>query len=499
MDIVYEIVKAAEDRFGIYFLKPFQILVMHRIIAQDEESEVRNQVVILPTGTGKSLCFQIPSLFVKGLTIVVYPLLALMNDQKKTLEKAKIPYANFRGGQTKEQRRAEVEKLERGAKIVITNPETLCQKQILAVLGNYRISMLVCDEAHVIHYWQSFRPKYLKISDCIKALNPHQILAFTATADEDAMATIRHVLFKNRPLVVRGNIDRPNVYYKAVPCLDKLYGLRSVLDSCEKPAIVFCKSRKMTYGLCIRSLRVNPGIKARYYHAGLSRRERESIEEWFMKSTDGVLFATCAYGMGVSKNNVRSVIHYDLPSNVLEYLQESGRAGRDGFDSTAYVLVDFKPKNLIEEIFTQNSCRREALLRAMGQEETECSGCDICCGEQPEVFGRNEIVKAVSKRPLMFTKDSLSLVLNGFEDSRLIQDGCELDPFYALLSSMNCDEIERSIEKLISEEVLIETFFAGKTDVLCPADKKWYKILKKTAEAFHKYGGQHIGSDIHDL
>lgn len=485
MNVVYEIVKTAENRFGIYFLKPFQILVMHRIISQDAETEVRNQVVILPTGTGKSLCFQIPSLMVNGITVVVYPLLALMNDQKKTLERAEIPYVNLRGGQTKAQRQAEVEKLENGAKIVITNPETLCQKQVLAILSRYRVAMLVCDEAHVIHYWQSFRPKYPQLSACIEELRPHQVLAFTATADKDAMTTIRRVLFKNRPLIVRGNIDRPNIYYKAVPCLDKLYGLRRVLDCCQKPAIVFCKSRKMTYGLCLKTLRVNPGVKARYYHAGLSRKEREDIEQWFMDSTDGVLFATCAYGIGVSKNNVRSVIHYDLPSNVLEYLQESGRAGRDGLDSTAYALIDSAPKSKLEEIFTQNSCRREALLKVMGQQENECSGCDFCCGEHNEQDGRTEILKVVSKRPFRYTKDSLSLLLNGFEDFRLVDDSCHLDPFYSVLSFMNCDEIERSIEKLVNDKVIAQTFFAGKTNVLCSADKKWYKIFEKTTGIIH--------------
>lgn len=465
MNIGYEILKTAENKFNILAPKPFQILVMHRILEQDvivDESEIRNQLVILPTGTGKSLCFQVPAVLCSGITVIVYPLLALMNDQKMTLERAGIEYVQFRGGQTSEQRLFETGKLKNGAKIVITNPETLIQPKILTILKQYKISLFVCDEAHVIAQWgNSFRPKYLELKGCIEKLRPHQILAFTATADEKTVKEITKTLFTTKPLIVRGNIDRENIYYCAVPCLDKQYALRKILDGCKKPALVFCKTRNTAYKLCMSALRENRPIEAKYYHAGLSKSERERIEAWFMNSANGVLFATCAYGMGVSKSNIRTVVHFDLPDNVLEYLQESGRAGRDGRESVAYVITEGKTDNPVEKIFNSDNCRRAELLKAMEQPDCDCTGCDSCCGEIKEVYGRYEIEKLVKMMPLKFTSDSIPWILGKQKDFRFVHNGFELNLLYRSLEDMNYDEIVRSAEKLVDDGVLGKKDFMG--------------------------------------
>ena len=182
-NITRKIQKYAEEKFGIKAVKPFQLLVMHRILEQENSKQVRQQIVLLPTGHGKSLCFLLPASLTKNITVIVYPLLALMNDQMKGLRNSGIDCVCLRGGQTKTERNEIFLKLESGTKIIITNPETLTQKSVLKKLAHFKIDLLVVDEAHVIAQWgEEFRPAYLKLHDAVKLLKPHQVLAFTATA-----------------------------------------------------------------------------------------------------------------------------------------------------------------------------------------------------------------------------------------------------------------------------------------------------------------------------
>lgn len=561
-DIAEIIRKTASEKFKIKAVKPFQLLVMQRILEQEcivpaensrknrisehpsadsaqcnsdqkdttrepparSESvlvenapEKRDQIVILPTGTGKSLCFLLPASILSGITVIVYPLLALMNDQISKLEKSGVPCACLRGGQTKETREAVFKALDEGVKILITNPETLNQEKILRRLKKYRFELLVADEAHVIAEWgESFRPAYLQLKKAVSELKPNQTVAFTATASESTVNKIKECLSLSNPVVVRGDADRENIAYYAYPAYSKIEGIRQILSFCERPAIVFCDTRVSTLIFCRKALRElknsftadtrsrhavpdettqnnitadtrnrhtvpnkpaqNHGCKAnsenaasnsetnsadkknnnfekktqnatswnvlsmRYYHAGLSKNERETIENWFLNSDSGVLFATCAYGMGIDKPNIRTVIHAYIPSGIEEYLQESGRAGRDGGESKAYVIITKEDSGEIARIFREDSCRRSSLLRALGQEKTTCTGCDVCFGTRIKApYGDDLIKKMIIRHPFKHNPVKAARILTGCVCKYYLSEKDTLSPYY---KTLNCNEDE---------------------------------------------------------
>lgn len=461
-DFTSEIIKTAADRFGILMVKPYQLLVMQRILEQDSGLyEKTDQIVILPTGTGKSLCFLLPATLCNGITVIVYPLIALMNDQKRKLDYLGIEAVCLKGGQSSEERNEVFNKLKNGAKILITNPETLEQENLIRRLKKLPISLFVCDEAHCISQWgKEFRPSYLNLGKILKRINPQQILAFTATASENTISDIKNCLFAKEPLVVQGDGDRENIIYSALPVHDRSFGVIQLLQTCKKPCIVFCSRRELTFKLCLTCLRVFKETPMRYYHAGLSKKERETIEKWFLDSQDGVLFATSAYGMGIDKPNIRTVIHYELPSSIEEYLQESGRAGRDGKTSFSWVLKtdeDIDSDNRLKKIFSSDECRRHALLLELGQDKEECSGCDVCLGTTiDKPIEDSIIINAVKKSPFKYTVPLLRSILCKNPSLSFVQRQKRIDPNYGLLDGFPEQIIENSIYLLISHGLLKE-------------------------------------------
>jgi ATP-dependent DNA helicase RecQ len=381
------------------------------------------QLVLFPTGFGKSLCFQLPALLAPGPSVVVYPLLALMNDQERSLERRGIPCAVFRGGMEDEERRQRQEAVRSGkARIVITNPECLATPRLMDFLSEAKIFHLAIDEAHCVSEWgETFRPSYLELSKCIEAIQPKAVSAFTATASPSVAEAIARYIFGTEDFsLVSADIDKPNIRYSIEPTLCSAHTLLRLVAEKPKPLIVFDQSRDGVRNIC-EIIRENTNLDARFYHAGLSREEKNAVESWFMASSDGVLTATCAYGMGVDKRDIRTVIHYSEPPSVEAYIQESGRGGRDGAMAEAILLrcenrrkraqpdgsgaqeadrLRAARKAAFLEYASSKTCRRDYLHRLMGSElASPCSGCDICDGSAqvlPEglaairyFFGRN--------------------------------------------------------------------------------------------------------------
>jgi len=351
------------------------------------------QIVILPTGAGKSLCFQLPARLLNRPTLVIFPILALMADQERRLRSQGTRVVMLRGNQTEAERKAIAEILENPSNtFIIANPEVLKTAPVRRMLKKAQIAHVVIDEAHCVSQWgESFRPAYLELGEILADLQAPLLTAFTATASPQVLEKIRHYIFCDGAAhLVMGNPDRPNISYRIVRTLAKEGALRHLLTTLPRPAIVFCSSRSRTEQLA-RALR--QALQSRdiyFYHAGLEREEKKAVEDWFFASPTGILVATCAYGMGVDKSDIRTVIHFDCPDLVEAYLQESGRGGRDGKAAIATLLWgpedEGRTGRMAEYGKNFGQCRREQLLALLtGLSPAEPGGGPACTVAQDDV------------------------------------------------------------------------------------------------------------------
>ncbi len=452
--------RAAARTFGIRYLYPMQRLVIANILdaaagsrgtadaagtadtadaagAVDPHPFAR-QIVLLPTGAGKSFCFLVPALLLDGPTLIIYPLLSLMADQKRRLDEAGIACAVLAGGQGHGLREKAFRSLEAGkVRIVLANPEVLLQEQVLSRLAACRIAHVVVDEAHCVGDWgDSFRPAYLRLGAVLQRLAPRVATAFTATASDAVVSRIQEVLFGGEAFLVRGNVDRPNIRYAVMRCLHKKKAALRLAVSCQRPLIIFCGTRYKAEDMAreIAAL-LGPGT-VRFYHAGMEREEKRAVESFFFASHDGILCATCAYGMGVDKPDVRTVVHLESPLTVEAYVQESGRAGRDGKPADAILLWSPADRRKFAAFPAAGrehwmlryaeavSCRRQVLLRALGSEGPDsdasgleaaaCSSCDVCDrggGPAPAAYDGKRALDFILRHRKLYDWDSLSAEL----------------------------------------------------------------------------------------
>jgi ATP-dependent DNA helicase RecQ len=403
---------AAKEAFGIKFLFPWQRIVIANIMDavragndEMEQSELNDsvckgrQIVLLPTGAGKSLCFLTPALLLDGPTLVIYPLLALMSDQKRRMDAGHLEAVEFRGGQSAEEREENFRRINEGAKIILANPEVLQNAGLLSRLCTCGIKHIAIDEAHCVSEWgDSFRPAYLTLGEMIRKINPPVVTAFTATASFTVLQRVSEVLFGGEAHIVRSDSDRPNIHYTVVNAYAKKRAAVRLALTEQKPMLIFCGTRKNAEDMA-RELSVCCGRgKVRFYHAGLSREEKKDTEKWFHGKTDAIMAVTCAYGMGVDKQDVRTVIHYAPPPNVESYIQEAGRAARDGKIGNAFLIwgpddshrFSLYPKGsrqrAVFDFAESQTCRRQVLLDALNGEQAVCDGCDVCERGKPADF-----------------------------------------------------------------------------------------------------------------
>ena len=440
--------RTAFENFGIRYLFPWQRLVIANImeaytyhqLIKDLTPEERNifnaenndsfcqgrQIVLLPTGAGKSLCFQIPAFLFEGPSLIIYPLLALMTDQQRRMEEGSLRSVTFRGGQSIEERELNFRKIKEGAKIILANPEVLQSEELLSQLKGVGIFHVAIDEAHCVSEWgDSFRPAYLGLGRVLEVLNPPVITAFTATASPEVLSRVSEILFSGEVHVVRSESDRQNIHYYVKNAAEKKKEALFLAKTELKPMIIFCGTRNNAEDMA-RELNVCFGRgTSRFYHAGMEKAEKEEVEKWFYESLDGILCATCAYGMGVDKKNIKTVVHI-VPSATAEaYIQEAGRGGRDG--SVAKAILIWSPDDSLKySIFKAGSreaamrefaetkdCRRQVLLDALGAEKAVCSGCDLCETREHAKQQSNEftdwklVYKLIKRNPHFYTKEEL--------------------------------------------------------------------------------------------
>lgn len=432
---------AAQKAFGIKYLFPWQRLVIANILdsalstqnrAEPDGQEKENdgiyrgrQIVLLPTGAGKSLCFLTPALLLDGPTLVLYPLLALMADQQRRMQEGSLSCVVFKGGQSAEEREENFRKIESGqAKVILANPEVLQNKSLTDRLKKCRIAHIAIDEAHCVSEWgDSFRPAYLTLGNIIRELEVKTVTAFTATASPPVLARVNEVLFEGTAHLVQSTADRPNIHYAVKYAWAKK---KAVLKACleyRKPLIVFCSSRRRTEDMARLLCAYFGAGKAKFYHAGMTKEEKLSVEKWFFDSHDGILAATCAYGMGMDKGNIYTVIHLDAPEHLENFIQEAGRAGRKGDSVNSILIWSHRDQNrwkqaengsrekVMGDFANTKKCRRDFMMKYLTGEQVICEGCDLCDAQKQgrkidfSAEDGNLALKYLRRHRRLFTRD----------------------------------------------------------------------------------------------
>ena len=344
--------------FGLRRLRPGQDRVISRVLAGQDT------LAVMPTGAGKSLCYQLPSLHLKGTTVVVSPLIALMKDQAERLEDAGISAEQMHSAQPQRDQDAAMSRIaDERSDVVLATPERLADEAFLATLQRQRISLVVVDEAHCISRWgHDFRPAFLQIGAALRALGNPPVLGLTATATEDVIEDIRCQLGRPAMEVVQTSMYRPNLRLQVAQCVredEKLDRLLAALRQAEGNGIVYCTTVKTCEALH-RQLE-EAGESVALYHGRLRAAERHASQDRFMSGQARVMVATNAFGMGIDKPDIRFVLHYQLPSSLEDYYHEAGRAGRDGAPADCALLFWRRDKHVQQFFLAQRSRVRERI------------------------------------------------------------------------------------------------------------------------------------------
>ena len=452
----------------------------------------RDVLGVMPTGAGKSLCYQIPALAMEGCAIVISPLISLMKDQVNALTQAGVPAAFLNSSLSERQTAAALSNARGGKyKIIYVAPERLLTGRFLSLAAEMNLSMIAVDEAHCISQWgQDFRPAYLDIPEFIRRLPARpRLCAFTATATERVRADIRRLIGLREPLELVTGFDRPNLYYRVLRPANKREALTELLNGYRgMSGIIYCATRKQVEEICDSLKR--DGFRAARYHAGLSDDERRRNQDAFAMDDSGVMVATNAFGMGIDKSDVRFVIHYNMPKDIESYYQEAGRAGRDGERADCVLLYSAQDmitqsffidhmgeeSNLSPEdaaklreqararlIAMQGYCRTDGCLRAyilryFGEKTAgKCDRCGNCARPAAQIDVTPvalNIVKCVSECGQRFGASVVAAVLAGSREERLLQYRLDRLNSYGALSQYERASISQLIDRMVEKGFL---------------------------------------------
>ena len=427
-----------KEYFGFASFKGNQEAVIRNVLAG------KDTFVLMPTGGGKSLCYQLPALIMDGVAIVISPLIALMKNQVDAMRtfSTESGIAHFLNSSLNKSAIAQVRQdvLEGRTKLLYFAPESLTKEDNIAFLRKIKISFYAIDEAHCISEWgHDFRPEYRRIRPIINDIGTAPLIALTATATPKVQMDIQKNLGMTDATLFRSSFNRPNLYYEIRPKhnVDRDI-IRFIKQHDGKSGIIYCLSRKKVEELA--ELLVANGIKALAYHAGMDAQTRADNQDAFLMERVDVIVATIAFGMGIDKPDVRYVIHYDIPKSLEGYYQETGRAGRDGGEGHCLTFYNYKDIQKLEKFmqgkpvaeqeigklllletvsYAESSmCRRKTLLHYFGEEYTEenCGNCDNCCHPKPKIEAREQMQTMLSAlRDIgdKFKMDYLVSVLTG--------------------------------------------------------------------------------------
>jgi ATP-dependent DNA helicase RecQ len=441
--------------FGFEAFRPGQGEIVDAIL------DGRDVLAVMPTGSGKSLCYQLPALVRDGLTIVVSPLIALMRNQVAQLTANGVAAAALNSANDPAENRAILASLACGElRLVYVAPERLVKAETLDLLKRAKVTLLAVDEAHCISQWgHDFRPEYAALGTVQAALGGVQTVAFTATADAATRADILQKLFKTPPAVFVHGFDRPNL---RLSMQAKIGGRKQVADFVKnhpgQSGIVYCSSRRKTEELAEYLRQI--GVNALPYHAGMEPQARSRNQDIFLQEDGVVVVATIAFGMGIDKPDVRFVLHADMPSNIESYYQEIGRAGRDGLLAdtlTLYGMGDIRLRRLqiddsdasdeqkrvdrqrlsaLVSLCESPRCRRQTLLAYFGEAGTQpCGHCDVCCDGAEMIDGTIAAQKALSaivRTGQRFGTEHLANVLIGDGTEAVLRFGHDCLPTFGV-------------------------------------------------------------------
>lgn len=479
---------AAADHFNISYLYPYQRLVITNILEAggyygSARTGQSRQIALLPTGSGKSLCYMLPGILLGGVHVLVFPLLSLMEDQRRRLKEAGCRVHVLRGGQKREERTRIFSALrEGGTHFLITNPEMLSIPEVRRQLRQLPVNHLVIDEAHTVSEWgDTFRPSLAALAGVIAELDSPLVTACTATASSRILRRLQETLFSGMPAhVIRANPDRPNIRYRVIPSLSPMRDLFDLTGDrgIRRPAVIFCPTRNDARHTAEMLALRHQDCRIRYYHAGLSREEKLEQENWFLSSRDGILCSTIAFGLGIDKGDIRTVIHTQVPETIEAYLQETGRAGRDRADALAIMLVGASDllkgtSVLVPALLTHTLCRREALLALMDARPETCSGCDVCAGDVWGFAAGEAVIRdAVGSHPYRHDLSAWAQFFCGVSEAPFGSFALWRYRSYGMLSSWLPEEAAEAIRSLVRLSALT-----------CPSRGPWKGKLRSGMSA----------------